>query len=317
MSASPIEVASHLDASVGDQQPAGPDFLAEIRTEIQRHVGVNHLFLNRVATVPFSRQDYRIFAENHYPLVCLFTSYLERLLARAPDSESKLWLAKVLVDEYGEGSRGEDHATLYAKFMVSAGSDMVRLETSASVVKVVNRADYHVPAAALAFIDEHRRIVSEEPFLVGLGAVGPGHEWSIPFMFDAIVPGLRRAGFDEAEIEYFTLHCEQDIDHGTWLAEALSRYVGTEDARRQIRRGAMLSLDARCRFWDGVQQAVVKFRQPRAPRPDAATPRTLAHEIALSTWEALGVTRRLEDKLQLRRKRKRPTVDELMMSVRA
>ncbi|HEY2369738.1 MAG TPA: iron-containing redox enzyme family protein, partial [Polyangiaceae bacterium] len=97
-------------------------FLASLRAEIAAHPGVNHLFLNRLATTPFAREDYRVFGENHYPLVCVFTSYLERLLVRAPSSDSKLWLAKVLVDEYGEGSESQDHATLYASFLRAAGS---------------------------------------------------------------------------------------------------------------------------------------------------------------------------------------------------
>jgi hypothetical protein len=87
-------------------------FLRDLRREIEAHPGTNHVFLNRIATSPFSREDYRVFGENHYPLVCVFTSYLERLLCRAPSSETKMWLAKVLVDEYGEGSNGEDHAAL-------------------------------------------------------------------------------------------------------------------------------------------------------------------------------------------------------------
>ena len=81
-------------------------FLADLRVEIETHPGVNHLFLSRCATSPFSRLVYRVFGENHYPLVCVFTSYLERLLVRAPTSDAKLWLAKVLVDAYGAGSDG-------------------------------------------------------------------------------------------------------------------------------------------------------------------------------------------------------------------
>ena len=49
---------------------------------------MNHLFLARIATAPFSKEDYRVFGENHFPLVCVFTSYLERLLIRAPSSEA-------------------------------------------------------------------------------------------------------------------------------------------------------------------------------------------------------------------------------------
>lgn len=49
---------------------------------------MNHLLLNRLATSPFSREDYRVFAQNHFPLVYVFTQYLERLLLRTPDSSA-------------------------------------------------------------------------------------------------------------------------------------------------------------------------------------------------------------------------------------
>lgn len=275
-------------------------FLRDLRAEIEAHPGVNHLFLNRCATSPFSREDYRIFGENHYPLVCVFTSYLERLLVRAPTSDAKLWLAKVLVDEYGEGSEGEDHATLYGHFLRSCGSSMP------------DEKHGKVPGPALAFIQEHRRIVNEEPFLVGLGAVGPGHEWAIPKMFDAVIPGLKRAGFAPQEILYFTLHVEQDVDHGTWLAEALEQFGTSEEARQQIRRGALLSLEARSRFWSGVQRAVVQWRQPRSIRPDGAKPRSVMEEILVTAWDGSPRLRALEAGVDRLRARFRPSVHQII-----
>jgi pyrroloquinoline-quinone synthase len=280
------------------------EFLTALRREIETHPGTNHIFLNRIATAPFSRQDYRVFGENHYPLVCVFTSYLERLLCRAPSSEAKLWLAKVLVDEYGEGSRGEDHATLYGHFLKACGSD------------VPGRMDVRVPGPANDFIKEHRRIVMEEPFLVGLGAVGPGHEWAIPKMFDAIIPGLRRAGFEESEIHYFTLHVDQDEDHGAWLEEALALYATNDLAQAQVRRGALLSLEARARFWSGVQRAVVKWRQPKAARPDGARPRSIAHEIALTAWDGWATGQKLESGVRAMAERARPTMQKLLAQIR-
>ena len=275
-------------------------FMKALRVEIEAHPAVNHLFLNRCATSPFAREDYRVFGENHFPLVCVFTSYLERLLVRAPTSDAKLWLAKVLVDEYGEGSEGEDHATLYGHFLRSCGST------------VPDEPNGKVPEPALAFITEHRRIVNEEPFLVGLGAVGPGHEWAIPKMFHSVIPGLQRAGFSEQEISYFTLHVAQDVDHGRWLEEALTRFGSTAQARQEIRRGAMLSLEARGRFWSGVQRAVVRWRQPRAIRPDGATPRTVLQEVLVTVWDGMPRLRALEARYEGLRARRRPTLEQIV-----
>ncbi|GDX79493.1 hypothetical protein LBMAG42_13040 [Deltaproteobacteria bacterium] len=226
------------------------EFLRDLRREIEEHPAVNHVFLMRVGTTPFTREDYRVFGLNHYPLVGTFCRYMEHLLLRAPDSESKSWIAKVLVDEYGEGSDGEDHAHLYRKYLTACG------------VGPGEEDQEPLDSRVAEFIREHMRIVTEEPFLVGLGALGPGHEWAIPKMFVPIIDGLRRAGFTEREIVYFTLHTMQDQDHGRWLEEALSIMVRTPEQAAQVRRGAMLSMEARRKFWDGVQSRVVRWRQP-------------------------------------------------------
>jgi len=150
--------------------------------------------------------------------------------------------------------------------------------------------------------------VNTEPFLVGLGAVGPGHEWAIPKMFDSVIPGLRRAGYDPEEMQYFDLHVEQDEDHGAWLEEALAQYATTDAARAEIRRGALLSLEARRRFWDGVQRAVMVWRQPRSPRPDGRSPRSTAHELFLTFWDGSSVARWMEAKVRDREVASRPTL---------
>ncbi len=280
-------------------------FLADLRKEIAVHPGVNHLFLNRLATAPFSREDYRVMAENHIPLVSVFTIYLEILLLRAPDSEARLWLAKVLVDEYGEGSDGHDHAEMYGRYLAAAGGDPEACRNAP------------VPTPARTFIETHVNIVRTEPFLVGLGAVGPGHEWAIPKMFGSIIPGLRRAGFDEAEIDYFTLHVEQDDDHGTWLGEALAGYATTEEAQAQILRGARLSLEARRAFWDGVQQAIVRYRQPHSIRPDGLEPRSIFHEVLLTAWDGNPLSRSLQRGAQQWFARDTPTLSAMVDQARA
>jgi hypothetical protein len=116
-------------------------------------------------------------------------------------------------------------------------------------------------------------------------------------------------------MHYFTLHVAQDVDHGAWLEEALSRFgdgPSPSQARAQIRRGALLSLEARGRFWSGVQRAVVRFRQPRALRPDGAEPRSLTREILLTAWDGVPSLRGLEARYDALRTRLRPTLDELV-----
>lgn len=215
-------------------------FLQGLRAEVAAHPAVGHSLLARWRLDPRERADFKVFGGQHYALVGTFTRYLEVLLLRAPDSESKMWLAKVLVDEYGERSEGHDHAAMYRVFLKACGWADGAWE------------DNPLHPAVSGFVAEHLRICCEEPFLVGLGAVGPGHEWAIPAMFAEIIQGLRRGGFAESEIAYFTCHTEQDVDHANWLEEALAQLASSDDQQAQIRHGCQLSLAARETLWWGI-----------------------------------------------------------------
>lgn len=248
-------------------------FLKDLHDEVARHPGVGHSLLTRMDIDPRARADFKIFASQHYPLVGLFTRYLELLLLTAPSSEAKIWLAKVLVDEYGERSDQLDHAAHYRIFMRASGwrddeLDGIRLHP-----------------AVTGFIAEHLRLCTEAPFLVGLGAVGPGHEWAIPTMFHEILKGLRAAGFNEDEIGYFTLHTEQDIDHAAWLEEALERYATTAEAQAQIRQGCLASLAARERLWWGIADKINAGRM-KARLAWATSSTTDATELTLAEFRS-------------------------------
>jgi pyrroloquinoline quinone (PQQ) biosynthesis protein C len=244
--------AAATAASAARRPVALPPWLTALRAEVAAHPAVNHMLLSRLATGPYTKEDYRSFGLQHYALVGFFTRYMEVLLMRAPTSAEKLWLAKVLVNEYGEGSDGLDHTALYRRFLTTAG------------VRPNEEFENELCPEAFEFVHEHLRICREEPFLVGLGALGPGHEWAIPKMFSHLIPGLRRARFEESEILYFTLHCEQDLDHGAWMTEVLAEQARTHEQQEQVRRGAVLSLEARFRFWTGVERRIVQWRQPEA-----------------------------------------------------
>jgi len=252
-------------------------YLARLRREVRRHPAVNHPLLTRVAHVPFTREDYKVFGLQHYALVGNFTTYMEWLLLRAPDSDAKQWIAKVLVDEYGERSDDKDHTELYREYLGSCGAEPGELYNT------------RLHRDVTGFIAEHLRIVREEPFLVGLGALGPGHEWAIPHMFPPICQGLRRAGFVERDMFYFDEHLVQDEDHGAWLEEALVDYADTYESQMQVWRGTMLSLRARLKFWSGVQDKIVRWRQPNNLHLRSQA-RESGHfeggEMTLNEWQA-------------------------------
>ena len=254
-----------------------------LRLEIERHPAVNHIFLHRCATSPFSREDYRIFGENYFPLACLSPIHLERLVRRAPSPSERHALEELR-------SRDEDARALYERFLCAAKSSVPDALTA------------RVPGPAYRFTRKVQRILAEEPFEVALGAVVPIFAWAVPRMFASLLAGLTRAGFSEEELRYFT----REEPKGEVFSAALSA--------AQIRRGALLCLEAYGELWTGVQRAVVRYRQPRAARPDGARPRSALHEILLTAWDGLRAARLLEQKIIERQERARPTLAELLSS---
>ena len=125
-------------------------FLADLRREVLEHRAVRHPVLRWFAEEA-DREAFLRFGLQHQRLVGRFTGYLENLLVRAAAATDKLWIAKVLVDEYGEGSRGEDHATLYRAFLRHLGADEDRIEGQP------------VESGVAAFVDEHVRLTRDRP----------------------------------------------------------------------------------------------------------------------------------------------------------
>ena len=248
---------SHLNR-IAESQMAfdARSFLKTLRAEVATHPSVNHPVLTAIGEGSCTREDFKRFGLQHFALVGMFTQYMERLLINAPNATAKLWLAKVLVDEYGEGSDGDDHTTLYRHFLTRTG--------------VGPDQENHVPLHddVVDFIRTHLELCSHHHFLVGLGALGPAHEWAIPDMFAPLIKGLRRAGFKEEEILYFPLHVEQDQDHADWLEEALASMISSWEEAELVREGTMLSLAARGRVWDAVgsvlgEEALVPADAPK------------------------------------------------------
>jgi len=68
---------------------------------------------------------------------------------------------------------------------------------------------------------------------------------------------LRAKGLvSEEALAYFTLHIIEDKEHAKVFNQLIVRYMGDEESRTVIRDGVLRSLNARARFWNGLQRAV-------------------------------------------------------------
>jgi pyrroloquinoline-quinone synthase len=230
-------------------------FLKTLEEEISLHEAVRHSFLKRFAKEPLSLGQIQTFGLQHYQLVKVFLTYMTNLQARMLDPEIKRLFRKVFDDEFGvvthrppsvgQATFFRSHPALYRNFLKAIG---LRHETWGPVKLLPETAYY---------IEKHKEITREHDILVGLGAVGPGHEFSIPIMFEYLVSGLKKnTTLKEDEFDYFTLHIEEDQEHAKVFNEVMGRLCSSEEDLWKVRKGALLSLTLRKHFWDGLERVV-------------------------------------------------------------
>ncbi len=220
-------------------------FIQSLEEETLRHEAVQHPFLLRFAKDTLTLTQIQTFGLQHYQLVKVFLNYMTNVLPKIPDKDATDLFRKVFDDEFGQYTIFRSHPALYRNFLKAVGlkdEDWGRVPL--------------LPETA-AFIEEHLQLTRGSDFLLSLGAVGPGHEFSIPTMFTYIVSGLKKnTPLTEEQMEYFTCHIEQDVEHAKVFYQWISRHVETEEGQMRLREGTMRSLSLRKQFWDGLNRTV-------------------------------------------------------------
>jgi pyrroloquinoline quinone (PQQ) biosynthesis protein C len=218
------------------------EFVKALRKEVLAHPAVNHRLLARAERGEFTREQWREFGLQLYPHCHLFITYMELLLLNARDAASKICLAKILLDEYGEDAGGQDHPMLFHKFLAASGISDAEIMDTPLEPTIVNMVRRHV------------ELNSKEPFLVGLGSIGPATELTLPAMWPQLCAGMRKAGYSDDDVIFFTLHSDHDVEHANMMDESVAQLAVDEKKQALVRQGALASLEARNKFWDAIER---------------------------------------------------------------
>ncbi len=222
-------------------------FIHSLEEEILHHEAVHHPFLKRFASEKLTIEQIQTFGLQHYQLVKVFVNYMTNLLPKIPDKDAADLFRTVFDDEFGQHTIFRSHPALYRNFLKALGLP----DEAWGRVKLL-------PETA-SFIEGHMNLTRGNDFLFALGAIGPGHEFSIPTMFGYLIEGIQKNSLlTEENIEYFTLHVIEDKEHAVVFNKLISRHVETVEGQKRLRDGAMLSLAYRKTFWDGLLRTVFK-----------------------------------------------------------
>jgi pyrroloquinoline-quinone synthase len=179
-------------------------FWTELHARVATFDLLAHPFYQAWSAGQLSAQDLRLYAQDYYPHVAAFPTYLSALHSRLPDGELRRAVLRNLAEEEIEGRA---HSELWLDFAegMGAGRDEVRSREARDEV-----------AGLLATFRDIAKHSTTTECLAAFYA----YESQVPRVAEAKWQGLERHyGADSRTGGYFRLHRTADIRHaGVWRA---------------------------------------------------------------------------------------------------
>ncbi len=221
-------------------------YIESLKKEIHQHPAMTHSFLKKFGDGKIKPEAGKVFAEQYYQYSKHFSRYLAAVISIIPDEAARQPLIKNLYEEYGgRAEEGKEmdiellHANIFRKFCKSAGAN---LETAKPF-----------PETSL-FVERYFHL-HELHFVEALGALGPGTEYIVPYIYKPVYEGLKKKGFKEDDLLFFSAHINLDVEHGENIWDSIEPYTKTPENQELVRKGAIYILDARKVLWDGLERA--------------------------------------------------------------
>jgi len=220
------------------------NFIQELEQELAPEIDqiLDHPFIHRLEDGWLNRRQLQYFAGQYYLYCFHFPAFLSACAANVPDDETRMAIIENLWEEHGEGDITKSHRTLYLRFAESIGMSKKDLE------EIPKLSTTQICVENLLTLCKH------EPFLVGLGALGPGTEYFTNQEYIKIQTGLRTYGdLSEEDIFFWTAHISLDEDHYADMMAPVSKHLIDVASFAQLRKGAKRAIELEKFFWDGLE----------------------------------------------------------------
>ena len=176
-----------------------------------------------------------------------FTRYLSALMANLENDLFRSLLSENLWEEGGGCEPTKRHAEIFRRF----------LRVSCGVAAPENTV---FDAATQLFVREYLAFCQDNDALTVSAFLSLGTEGIVPRMYGIFVEGLRRAGFEDRELEFFHLHIACDDEHAATLEAIMMSYAADPRWFEACRRAMTHALDLRGRFFDALIDGLQRDR---------------------------------------------------------
>ncbi len=232
--------------------------LNELFSEVAlKHPLWNHEFLIRCREGNLREEEVRVLAGQMYKFCREFNRILASAFLHCPDEDARMVIAGSLFDEMGRGDPSQTHPELFRRFTRAIGITDEELEAMPDTFETQE------------MIDTYMRLPEEHGYLAGLGAISYGSEGIVSTLYAHLIGCTPQgASLSKDSLAFFELYSKLDCDHARALGEVVARKIAGTTSTAQVMLAITDALDARQRFYDGIQRSALQSRKAQTASPD-------------------------------------------------
>ncbi len=213
------------------------DELWAIIAEELSHLRDRNRMMHALFEGRLEREHMKLWAKQLFLLTRTGPRFLSAIHSNCDDFEVASWLVQNLYEEYGEMGEGRDHPSLCRNFGKALGMSVAELEAG-PVLDCTRR-----------FIDYAFSVTRERHYVESLAAIGIALEGVSARGAPMVGEALRHHyGMAPGEIEFFTAHCEMDIDHSEKTLALVVKHAESAELRERV-KGAVREMTEKTIEW--------------------------------------------------------------------
>jgi len=201
------------------------DELWGIIAEELSHLRDKNRMMHALFNGELERDRMKLWAKQLFLLTRTGPRFLSSIHSNCENFEVASWLVQNLYEEYGEGTEGRDHPSLCRNFGKALGMSVEELEAG-PILDCTRR-----------FIDYAFEVTRTKNYVEALAAIGIALEGvsarGAPMVGEALKHHYKMTPKD---IEFFTAHCEMDVDHSAKTLALVVKHATTDEIRARVKR---------------------------------------------------------------------------------
>ena len=219
--------------------------LATLERSFEAHRILRHPFLENLRQKRFTRRQIAIWVSQQFWFSRQFPRCLAALYARIDDWEASRPIVGMLGIEHWGAPRPDAHWAQFADVLPFFGLSLDGLARSAPLPETAQYLDTRLAMCLRATPEE------------ALGVVAFAHELVNTQIFAAYLEGVRRLPeVPGPALAYFESHVRDESEDYAILRRIMQRLCVTPGSRRLLEKGGLEALEARCAFFDRIQERV-------------------------------------------------------------